>query len=335
LAQRRSAIASESESRYDKDVSSDDSTAKQQVPSDPAPESSFMKKFEEALDTWAEATKADNAEDALAAGMQLLAMAAEQHFKNPSPDVQLLIEADDLEDKGAWPEAEAVHRKVLALEESSGNFGMIAKAQMDLCRSLLQVGRCEEAWQLAGAATVSARRMNIIPLIVMALLNEVLCALAMEDTGRALAAASEAVQLIEPGKLLANMRARALTARARCLLASGDPARAEEDLALAWDLLPTDPGSIVLPGPNWTLADWWEVKSGLEQRLGNDFRAREAITFAIEHRRQACGPHARLALARALAALAAISRAAGDLAAEEQALNEAKSIRETLHLAAN
>ncbi len=329
----RFAIASESESRYQKDVSGDDNNpGKLQVPSDDAPDSAFMKKFEEALGTWAEATEADNAEDAQAAAMELLALTADLQLKNPSPDVRLMNEADDLECEGGWGEAEAVRRKVLALEESSGNFGMIAKAQMDLCRSLLQVGRGEEAWQLAGAATVSARRINISLLIVMALLNEAFCALAMEDPGRALAAASEAVQLIEPVKLQANMRAKALTARARCLLATGDPAGAEEDLASAWELLPANPGLMMMPGPIWTLANGWEAKSRLEHRLGNDFRAREAITLAIEHRRHAEGAHALLALARSLELLGEISRAGGDLAAEEQALHEAKSIREGLHI---
>jgi len=166
----------------------------------------------------------------------------------------------------------------------------------------------------------------------MTLLNEVFCTLALEDPGRALTAASEAVQLVEPGKLHANMRARALTARARCLLATGDPAGAEADLASAWELLPTNPGLMMMPGPIWTFANWWEAKSRLEHKLGNDFRAREAITLAIEHRRQAEGAHALLALARSLELLGEISRAGGDLAAEEQALNEAKSIREGLHI---
>jgi len=291
-----------------------------------------MKKFEEALGTWAEAKEADNPEAAQAATMELWALTVELQFKNPSPDVRLMNEADDLESKGCWFEAEAVRRKVLALEESSGNFGMIAKAQMDLGRSMLQVGRGEEAWQLAGAATASARRTNIIPLVVMALLNAALCALAMKEPGRALAAVSEALQLIEPEKLQANVRARALTARARCLLATGDPAGAEEDLASAWELLPANPGLMMMPGPIWTLANWWEAKSRLEHRLGNEFRAREAITLAIEHRRHAEGAYALLALARSLELLGEISGAGGDLAAEEQALHEAKSIREGLHI---
>jgi tetratricopeptide (TPR) repeat protein len=314
-------------------MSGDDSNAgKQQVPSDDADGSAFSKKMEEALDSLAEATKADNGEEALAAGMKLLAMCAEQELKNPTPGVTLKNEADELEGKGAWPEAEAVRRKVLALEESSGNFGLIAKAQMDLSRLLLQVGRAEEAWQLAGAATLSARRKKIRLVIVMALLSQANCALAMEEPGKALLAASEAVQLVEPGKLEDGMRAKALTARAKCLLASGDPAGAETDLASAWESLQANPAWMMLPGPIWNLANWWEAKSRLEQRLGNDFRAREAITLAIEHRRQAQGAHALLAVARSLELLGEISRDAGDLDAEEQALGEAKSIREGLHI---
>lgn len=310
----------------------DNSPGKLQVPSDDAPDSSFMKKFEEALGGWAEATKADNAEDAQAAAMQVLARAAEQQFKNPRPDVQLMNEADDLESKGDWAEAEAVRRKVLALEEEAGNFGMMAKAQMDLCRLLRQVGRGEEARRFANAATASARRTKIKLVMVRALLNEAFCALAMKDPASAFAAASKAVELVEPGKLQATTLARALTVRAKCRLASGDPAGAEADLASAWDLLPTNPASIIPPGPNWTLASWWEVKCRLEQSLGKDFRAREAISLAIGHHRESEGPHALLALAKALDTLGEICRAAGDVSAEEEALHEAKSIREGLHL---
>jgi hypothetical protein len=266
--------------------------------------------------------------------MEGWSLVVEAALRNPSPDVQLMIEADDLESKGRWPEAEAMHRKVLALEESSGNFGMIAKAQMDLCSLLLQVGRIDEAWRLSVAATASARRTEMSLVIVMALLYETSCALAIEDPGKALAAGSEAVQLIEPGKLLDNMRSKALTARAKCLLAIGDPSGAESDLASAWDFLQANPVTIMMPGPNWTLGTWWEAKSRLEQSRGDDFRAREALTLAIEHRRQSPGPHGLLALARALEMLGAISKTAGDLTAEEQALQEAKSIRDFLHLPA-
>jgi hypothetical protein len=87
-----------------------------------------------------------------------------------------------------------------------------------------------------------------------------------------------------------------------------------------------------MQGKIWTLANWWEVKSQLEERLGNLWAAREAITLAVENRRQTRSASALLALAHALEKLGNLSRQAGDEEGEERARSEAKSIREELNL---
>src|ERR1700722_2556903 len=311
---------------------SDDSKSPPQQPSpstytlDPK----FMTEFEKVIDFYAEATSTGKVEDAQAAAMQALMMSAAEGLRNPNPVVLLMNKADDFESKGDWAAAEAVRRKVLALTESSENFGMIAKAQMDLAGSLRLVGRLDEAWEFACAATVSARQNP--PVLVMALLCEAACALERGDSAGALAVASEAVQANGSGKLHDHMRARSLTTRAKCLLACGDPAGAEVDLASACELLQGCAGSWIPPGIRWTLGCWWEVRSQLEERLGNLPRARKAIARAIENRRESGSPHTLAALARSLEKLAEFAKAAGELEQEEQALSEAKSIRERLHL---
>ncbi len=291
-----------------------------------------MKEFEKVIMSYAEAASAGKTEEAHSAALQALIMAGAEALKNPTPALLLREEADDLESKGDWSGAEAVRRKVLALEASSGNLGIAVKAQMELCRLLRSVGRSDEACELASVATDSARRTGIFPLLVMALENEIFCVLDRGDFPKALAAASEAVQVIEPGKLYDQTRAKALTARARCWLANDSLASAETDLASGWELLQAQSGSCIMPGPIHTLANWWEVRSQFEERQGNLQSAKEAMKRAIEYRRQLQGPYALLVLARALDGFAKISRADGDLSGEEQALNEAKSIREGLHL---
>jgi hypothetical protein len=81
----------------------------------------------------------DKPEEVQNAAMQALLMAGEEALKNPTPSLLLKQEAGDCEDKGDWAGAEAACRKVVALEESLGNFGMIAKAYMDL--SILNLPR--------------------------------------------------------------------------------------------------------------------------------------------------------------------------------------------------
>ncbi|MCL4180424.1 MAG: hypothetical protein KJ072_22090 [Verrucomicrobia bacterium] len=291
-----------------------------------------MKRFETAINSWADATLADKTEEANAAVMEAFFMAAEEAIKNPTPSILLHQEAEDLECKACWAEAEVVRRKILNLKETSENFGILAKAQMDLCGLLRLLGRLEEASQFASAATTSARRAELFPVLVMALECESWCALDQGDFQRALALASEAVQVIEPGKLFDSMRAKAVTHRARCWVACGELSNAESDLTTSWELLHGHSATQALPGPIVTLANWWDTKGQLELRHGRRESAQAAVARAVEYRRELDSPYGLFALARILNQLGEISRAAGDLEAADKALEEAKSIRLNLNL---
>lgn len=296
------------------------------------PDPLFMTEFEKVIHSYAEAVTDDKPEEAQNAAMQALLMAGEEAVKHPTPSLRLKEEAGNCEDKRDWAGAEAAYRRVLALEESSGNFGMIAKAHIDLSRLLRLLDRHDEAWQFACQATAAARRAKIFPVLVMALSNESLCSLERTDYPAALAAASEGVQVIEPGKIYEQMRARALITRARCLLATGDHAAADLDLASSWEMLNTPLGSTLLPGPLLARANWWEVKSRLEEQRANVEGAREAMHGAIEHLRQLQGTYTLFAVARALERVSRLSILASDSFAAEHAAGEAKAIRRDLHL---
>lgn len=298
------------------------------------PDPQFLGEFAKVIESWAKATTAGETEEAESAAMQAFSLACEEACKNPRPSLLLNQEANDLERKGDWSEAEAVRRKILVLEESTGDFGLIAKAQMDLSAFFRLLGRLDEASQFACAATASARRTNLFPLVVMALVCEVRCALERGDSAKALAAASEALGLIEAGKMYDPMRAKALTSRARCLVVQGRLTEAAPDLDSSWELLQATSGSwmMTMPGPIGARANWWEVKSQLESRKGNLGSAREAMTQAIDYHRRSDGPHALLTLARALERLGELSKAIGEVAEEARALNEAQAIRKDLRL---
>jgi tetratricopeptide (TPR) repeat protein len=197
---------------------------------------------------------------------------------------------------------------------------------MDLSRLLRRIGRLDEAQELARAATDSARRLDLFPILVNALEGEAACALAKGDAATAIALASEAVAVIKTGKLYDSMRAGAMINHARCLVANGDLAGAESDLAASWELLqaPTPFRPIL------SLASWWEVKSQLLEKQGILRSAREAITQVIEYRRQLQSP--AFGLMEALERLAELSQRLGDLPGCESALAEAKAIRSDLRL---
>jgi len=293
----------------------------------------FMKEFEKLIHSYADAVSKDKPQEAHNAAMQALLMAGEEALRNPTPSLLLKQEAADCEASGDWSGAETAYRKVLAMEETSGNFGMLAKAHMDLCVLLRTLARLDEASQFAAYATDAARRTQIFPVLVRALELQSFCALDRGDVAMALTSASEALQVIEPGKMFMLMRAKALITRARCEVAADQTEAADSDLASSWELLQAR-ASPVTPGPLLALAYWWEVKGRLGEHRGNLPRAREAMTRAIEYFRQLNGPYAMVAVARALQQLSKVLGQTGDSLSAERASAEAKAIRSELHLPA-
>jgi tetratricopeptide (TPR) repeat protein len=186
---------------------------------------------------------------------------------------------------------------------------------------------------MAASATAAARQAEMFPILVLALENEISCALARQEPQAALTAAIEMVQVIEPGKLYDSMRARALTSHARCLAATGDLAEAESRLAASWDLLQASGICQNLPGPIFALANWWEVKSQVLEQQGKIEDAREALTHSINYRRQNDSPYAVFLLIRTQEKSAALSQRAGDLTQAERAAAEANSLWKDLRLA--
>ncbi|MCL4788958.1 MAG: hypothetical protein KJ070_19550 [Verrucomicrobia bacterium] len=264
--------------------------------------------------------------------MEAFFMAAEDAIKNPTPATLLHVEADELESKGNWTGAETARRRILSLKETVENFGILAKAQMDLSGLQRLLGRVDEATQFASAATASARRAEVFPVLVMALECESWCALEQGNSSRALALASEAVAVIELGRLYDSMRAKALAHRARCLVANDNPADAEFDLAASWELLQAHPATKALPGPMVTLANWWEIKGQLEQRQARLESAQVAMARAVEYRRKSESPYGLFALARVLNQLSEMLKAAGHWEAADKTLAETKCIRQGLNL---
>ncbi len=290
-----------------------------------------MKQFEKAIASFARATESGNPEEAQQAAVQALMLASEEAVRNPTPNLLLKGEAEECESRRDWTGAEAAYRKLLALEGSSGNQGALAKAQMDLSRLLRRTERLEEAAELSRAAVASARQ-TIFPVLVMSLETEVACALAKGEPESALAAASEALQIIEPGKVYDGMRARTLISRAKCRLATGDLGGAETDLAASWELLqgPTIPWK--LAGPMLAMGNWWEVKSLALQAKGDLREAREAMVRALEYRRRLQGAYVAFAVMESLERVRELAAALGDETAATAAQNEANAIRSSLSL---
>ncbi len=291
-----------------------------------------MKQFEEKVRSYAEAKEAGNVEASDRIAFNLLAMAAEKQMRNPSPNVTLKVQAADFEQAGDWAAAEKTLHQVLELDTASGNAAAIAKTQMDLSRLLRVTGRHQEARAYADAAVGSARRAGVFPVLAIALDCQIACARVTGDTETSLLAASEMVQVIEPGKMFQALRANALATRAQSCADAGNLAEAESDLALSWELFNAPGVSKRMPGSIAGLGKWWEAQALLLERRGRPEAALEAQQKAVELSRQLDGPYARIALARRLARLAEIFAVVGNTEEAERVRAEVRAIRTELRL---
>jgi hypothetical protein len=166
----------------------------------------------------------------------------------------------------------------------------------------------------------------------MMLENQVHCALRRSDFAFALELASETVAITETERIFVNQRAGASVTRAECRLADGDVEGAESDLLAARPDLIDKPVSPIFAGVHSRVAQWWEITAQVRARKGDDPGACEAWAEAVKSRRhiaslaQVAGPYTLTALARALFRLSKSLNAAGDPAAAETALTEARRI---------
>src|SRR4051812_24969962 len=157
----------------------------------------FLKTFTSAIEDCQKAMSGDNQEQIEASSFRLLMLAAEEAEKNPTPSLTLKKEASECEGRGDWAGAEAKRREVLALEQASGNAGLICGANRDLSNLFLLRGDLEKAAEFGRAATAAAQQSDISSLQAMALQEEAICALRMTDHPGALKAVSAALAAIE------------------------------------------------------------------------------------------------------------------------------------------
>jgi tetratricopeptide (TPR) repeat protein len=294
--------------------------------------------FQKALEAFQQGVSSRNMEQAEAGAWNALVLAGEWAEKHPSPDLALGQKAHECESRGDWAGAENCYTELAAMHEAAGNFPMLCKTHQDLSRLYALLGNWQKADELARAATNASRRTDLPPLQARALQNEAWCAMRLGDLARALATSSEAVSLVDPKAMFGQHRAGALAARARCRVAAGELAEAEQDLEAGRGALLETEVSPIFAGVHGHLAVWWEASAALCSQRNNLSGAVEAWENAVERRRhistlpQVEKPYALASLARALDGLAAAQDAAGQTTEAQTSKSEARRIREEIGL---
>ncbi len=248
----------------------------------------------------------------------------------------MVQEAHEHEDAARWEQAEAAHRRALALAQAEGNEATIFKAHDDL-RSLYAIcGMADKALQEAQAALEAARKTDMAPLLLTALGGLFQCHLTKGDMTSAAATAEEAVQIAPSEKMYDGQRARALLMRARCRLEQCQVSQAEQDLEVAWQILAPQAKAAMFAGVQGSLAVWWEITARIRTRSRDFAGAAQAMGRAVEFRRtvsqlpQLASPHKHHALAKVLREYSVVLLAAGEVEAATGAFHESRKIQQKI-----
>ena len=295
--------------------------------------------FERLLQAFHAAHERGDFAQAESIGVQCLAFAAEEAARNPSERLRLVKEPHEHEDAARWEQAEAAHRRALALAEAEDHEAMIFKAHDDLRRLFAIRGAADKALQEAQAALEAARKTNIAPLLLVALAGLFDCHLTNGDMTSAAATAEETVQVTPAEKMFDGQRARALLMRARCRLEQCQVSQAEQDLEVAWRILAPQAKAVMFSGIQGSLAVWWEITARIRTQSKDFAAAAQAMGKAVEFRRtvsqlpQLAGPHKHHALAKLLQEYSVALVAAGEVEAATGAFDESRKIQQKTGIA--
>jgi tetratricopeptide (TPR) repeat protein len=289
--------------------------------------------FSRLLQAFHEAQERGDFKQTEAIGLQCLAFASEEAARNPSESLRLIEEADEHENAARWEQAEAAHRRALALAEMEADAAMIFKAHENLGHLHALLGNADNALREAQAAVEAARNTGMSPILARALRSVFRCHLMKGDIASADAAAGEAVQITSVEKMFETQHALALLMRARCRLEQHQVDQAGEDLNVSWRILAPQAEARMFSGIQIGLATWWEITARIRTHSKEYAEAGQAMSKAVEFRRIVSqlphidGPHKHYALAKVLQQYSSALMAAGETDAATKALGESQIIQ--------
>lgn len=289
--------------------------------------------FDGRLTAFHQAHVCGDVQEAESIALQCLSLATDESEEEQHEHLRLVDEAREHVNAGRWEQAETAHRDVLALAEVAGNLAMVYKAHDDLRAFYAMRGMPDKALIEACTAVEVARKVDMIPVIGMALEGLSRCYLSVGDLDAATTTAEELVDITPLKKMYELLRARALIMRAQCRLERGVITEAQDDLDIAWQLLAPQAKALIFAGVQSALASWWELTAEIKTLEKDAGAAVQAMAKAVEFRRttaqlpQLAIPYTYHALAQVLQRYGVVLLAADDIAAATAAFTESQAIQ--------
>lgn len=233
-----------------------------------------------------------NAEQTEAALESLMTFVAAQPRGDTTPEEEVQARINGAERRFEWDEAVRLRRKLIEAERQKPENDTTWLLFLTLDRLgglLLLLGRTQEALRTAEEALVHARSQAVYAAVAKTALTAAQCALALGDPQRALQRVEEARAALDAARKqelpVSDLSVGStLLVRARCLVALGELAAAEADLAEAWPPLEGLSDSEVMLGIQSRIGDYWEITGLIHQARGEISGALEALEKALAQR---------------------------------------------------
>jgi tetratricopeptide (TPR) repeat protein len=206
--------------------------------------------------------------DATEAMLEFVAHAGILYTAVPTPDNELLAEADRCLSQCDWAGTERALLQRLALPDISCNIA--AGTHMNLARLYDLLNQEAKSLRHSELATAAMREYRITNMpLVMALHSEANRNLRFGHISRASEIVAESLSLLEDSVLWNHLRAKTFVLRGKCEVHTGQLELARADLDSAFGLIQPMTAMEFAAGIRASLSECWEVRGELSTTLGD------------------------------------------------------------------
>jgi tetratricopeptide (TPR) repeat protein len=292
---------------------------------------------EKVLTDYEQAVNAGDTSKSDEVAVQFFAHASNHAKQRPSRWLDCANRANLAMSTANWSDAERWYREALAAAIEKEGLS-ISKAYGDLSKFLSFVGRDSEALAAAEAGVESVLKLDIIPVVAMALATKTAVLVKLRRYAEAIEIVEQSLQYIPDRPVLALMRCRAIVQRAGCFVELGQHQDAQKDLVTAWPVLSDQANSAISAGGRSGLASWYRIEAKIFASQSDFTKAAESMSYAVHHMRavnamsQMASPYTQTGLAESLEAYANILRLAEMDSMADAAALESRQILEAIGL---
>ena len=295
--------------------------------------------FIKLIEGYAEAVHDDRLDEANLKALQAMVYVAEHVDEQVDPDLPLLNEASDCEERADWPGAEAIYKQRVVSALQSGEPVDLRSAYLGLSGFYSLLDKHAEAVEYSLLAIEAARKSDSEAAFGICADVHASCARAVGKIDEAIETVQEALALLPKDDHIYDLMVAGLRVElAECYRSAGNVEAASEELDSAIPVLERHAKMFIAAGAKSNLATALIVRARILTALGDTKSADTLWKRAMRLAREVAAlPHcsgaaARKSLARKLEEWSEFLRNTGKLRKSARAASESKQIRQRIGL---